>query len=243
MNIFLAGASGVIGRRLVVLLRKAGHDVTGTTRSETKAAALTTLGATAAVVDVFDLARLKLAVYAAQPDVIIHQLTDLPQDSDPKKIQAALEGNARLRIEGTRNLVAAAQANGVRRVIAQSVAFAYAPGGEPHAEDAPLDLAAEGVRRRTVEGVAALEQAVTQTPGIDGIVLRYGRLYGPGTWTEKPKGAAPLHVDAAAHAAVLALTRGRPGIYNVAEDDGEVTSEKARRDLGFDPAFRMDGGA
>jgi nucleoside-diphosphate-sugar epimerase len=239
MKVFLAGASGVIGRRLCVLLRKAGHDVVGTTRSETKAAALQTLGVTPAVVDAFDLARLKLAVYGAQPDVIIHQLTDLPQDSDPKKIQAALEGNARLRVEGTRNLVEAAQASGVRRLIAQSVAFAYAPGSTPHAETDPLDLAAEGVRRRTVEGVAALEQAVTQTRGIDGLVLRYGRLYGPGTWTEKAQGAAPLHVDAAAQAALLALTRGAPGIYNVAEDDGEVDSGKAKREIGFDAEFRM----
>jgi nucleoside-diphosphate-sugar epimerase len=239
MKVFLAGASGVIGRRLCVLLRKAGHDVVGTTRSETKAAALRTLGVTPAVVDAFDLARLKLAVYGAQPDVIVHQLTDLPQDSDPKKIQAALEGNARLRVDGTRNLVEAAQASGVRRLIAQSVAFAYAPGATPHAETDPLDLAAEGVRRRTVEGVAALEQAVTRTRGIDGLVLRYGRLYGPGTWTERPQGAAPLHVDAAAQAALLALTRGAPGLYNVAEDDGEVDSGKAKRELGFDAAFRM----
>jgi nucleoside-diphosphate-sugar epimerase len=240
MKVFLAGASGVIGRRLCVLLRQAGHDVVGTTRSETKAAALQTLGATPAVVDVFDLAKLKLAVYAAQPDVIVHQLTDLPQDSDPKKIQAALEGNARLRIDGTRNLVEAARANGVRRVIAQSVAFAYAPGGEPHSESAPLNLNAEGVKRRTVEGVAALENAVLQTPGIDGIVLRYGRLYGPGTWVADATGPAPLHVDAAAQAALLALTLGAPGIYNIAEDDGAVESGKAKRDLGFDAAFRMD---
>ena len=243
MKIFLAGATGVIGRRLVVLLRKAGHHVVGTTRSETKSAALRTLGAVPALVDVFDADKLKLAVYAVQPDVIIHQLTDLPQDSDPKKIQAALEGNARLRMDGTRNLVAAAQANGVRRVIAQSVAFAYAPGQQPLSEEQPLDLAAEGVRRRTIEGVASLELAVTQSQGIDGVVLRYGRLYGPGTWTEIPQGPAPLHVDAAAQAACLALTKGWPGIYNIAEDDGAVAIDKARRDLDFDPAFRMDADA
>ena len=233
MKIFLAGATGVIGRRLVVLLRKAGHDVVGTTRSETKAAALQALGATAAVVDAYDAQKLKLAVYAAQPDVVIHQLTDLPQELDPNAMAAALAANARLRIEGIRNLVDAALASGVRRVIAQSIAFAYAPGQGPLTEDHPLDP--------SQTGVAALEQAVTQTQGIDGIVLRYGRFYGPGTWTETASGAAPLHVDAAAHAALLALSKGAPGAYNIAEDDGAVAIDRARRDLGFDPDFRMDG--
>lgn len=232
MKVFLAGATGVIGRRLVVLLRKAGHDVVGTTRSETKAAALQALGATAAVVDVYDAQKLKLAVYAAQPDAIIHQLTDLPQTLDPNTMAAALAANAKLRIDGTRNLVDAVLASGVRRVIAQSIAFAYAPGEGASTEDHPIDP--------LQTGVIALEQAVTQTPGIDGIVLRYGRLYGPGTWTEVAKGAAPLHVDAAAQAALLALTQGAPGLYNIAEDDGAVSSEKAKRALGFDAAFRME---
>lgn len=235
----MAGAGGVIGRRLVMLLREAKHDVVGTTRSTAKAAALYTLGAAPVIVDVFDAAVLHRAVAQARPDAVIHQLTDLPQDSDPKKIQAALEGNARLRMDGTRNLVAAARAAGVKRLIAQSIAFAYAPGPEPHREDDPLDLAAEGTARRSVEGVAALEEAVMTARGIEGVVLRYGRLYGPGTWTETPNGSAPLHVDAAAHAALLALTRGAPGIYNIAEDDGAVSIEKATRELGFDPAFRI----
>ncbi|ARQ01823.1 NAD-dependent epimerase/dehydratase family protein [Pseudorhodoplanes sinuspersici] len=234
MKIFLAGATGVIGRRLVVLLRKTGHEVVGTTRSETKAAALQALGATAAVVDAYDAQKLKLAVYAAQPDVVIHQLTDLPQDPDPVKLEVGRAANARLRIEGTRNLVDAALASGVRRVIAQSIAFAYTPGQGPLTEDQPLDL--------SQTGVIALEQAVTQTQGIDGIVLRYGRLYGPGTWTDIAKGPGPLHVDAAAQAALLALAQGKPGIFNLAEDDGTVSSEKAKRELGFDAAFRIGTG-
>jgi nucleoside-diphosphate-sugar epimerase len=142
-------------------------------------------------------------------------------------------------MDGTRNLVAAARAAGVRRLIAQSIAFAYAPGSEPHVESDPLNLAAEGAARRSVEGVVALEDAVTGARGIEGIVLRYGRLYGPGTWTETPNGPAPLHVDAAAQAALLALTRGAPGIYNIAEDDGAVSIEKAKRELGFVPGFRI----
>lgn len=231
MKVFLAGASGVVGRRLTVLLRQAGHEVAGTTRSEAKAAALRAIGAVPVLVDAYDADKLKLAVYAVQPDAIIHQLTDLPQVIDPNTLPAALEANARLRIRGTRNLVDAALTNNVRRLIAQSIAFAYAPGEAPLAEDHPIDPAQKGV--------IALEQAVTQTPGIDGIVLRYGRFYGPGTWTEGPVGPGPLHVDAAAQAALLALTKGRSGIYNVAEDDGAVSTEKARRDLGFDASFRM----
>ena len=232
MKVFLAGATGVVGRRLTVLLRRAGHEVAGTTRSEAKAAALRAIGAVPVLVDAYDADKLKLAVYAVQPDVIIHQLTDLPQVIDPKTLPAALEANARLRITGTRNLVDAALTNNVRRVIAQSIAFAYTPGQGPLTEEHPIDPAQTGV--------IALEQAVSQTPGIEGIVLRYGRLYGPGTWTDVPNGRAPLHVDAAAKAAMLAPTKGRPGIYNIAEDDGAVSIEKARRVLGFDPAFRMN---
>lgn len=231
MKVFLAGATGVVGRRLAALLRQAGHEVAGTTRSESKAAALRAIGAVPVLVDVYHADKLKRAVYAVQPDVIIHQLTDLPQAIDPRTLPAALEANARLRIVGTRNLVDAALTNNVRRVIAQSIAFAYAPGQGPLTEDHPLNPAQTGV--------IALEDAVLRTGGIDGIVLRYGRFYGPGTWTEVPNGAGPLHVDAAAHAALLALTRGRPGIYNIAEDDGAVSSEKAKRELGFDASFRM----
>ncbi|MGD9921963.1 MAG: NAD-dependent epimerase/dehydratase family protein [Pseudorhodoplanes sp.] len=232
MKVFLAGATGVVGRRLTVLLRQAGHEVAGTTRSEAKAAALQAIGAVPVLVDAYDADKLKLAVYAVQPDVIIHQLTDLPQAIDPKTLPAALEANARLRVTGTRNLIDAALTNRVKRVIAQSIAFAYAPGDPPLTEDHPIDPAQTGV--------IALERAVTQTPGIDGIVLRYGRFYGPGTWTETASGAGPLHVDAAAQAALLALTRGKPGIYNLAEDDGAVSSEKAKRELGFDPSFRIE---
>lgn len=231
MKVFLAGATGVVGRRLAVLLRRAGHEVAGTTRSQGKVAALRAIGVAPVVVDAYDAQRMKLAVHAAQPDVIVHQLTDLPQAIDPTTMPAALEANARLRIEGTRNLVDAALTSGVRRMIAQSIAFAYAPGQGPLSEEHPINPAATGV--------IALEDAVLRTDGIEGIVLRYGRFYGPGTWTEVANGTGPLHVDAAAQAALLALTRGKPGIYNLAEDDGALSSEKAKRDLGFDATFRM----
>jgi nucleoside-diphosphate-sugar epimerase len=237
VNIFLAGATGVVGRRLVPLLRDAGHTVTGTTRSSERAAALEALGAHGVVVDVFDARALLKAMAAAYPDVVIHQLTDLPDALEPAGRPAEFEANARMRVEGTKNLMAAAAMSGARRVVAQSVAFAYAPGEGARVETDPLDLA--GPRAATVKAVDSLEQQVMGVPGIEGIVLRYGRFYGRGSWYDKPVGTGALHVDAAAHAALLAVTRGAPGIYNVAEDDGAVSSEKAKRELGFDASFRL----
>ena len=238
MRIFLAGASGAIGRRLTPLLLAAGHTVTGTTRSAAKATDLQARGIEAVVVDIFDAAALRDAVMRARPEVVIHQLTDLPQTFERERLAASLGANARLRIDGTANLVAASLAAGARRLIAQSIAFAYAAGPEPHGETDPL-ASAEGNSPEaiTARGVRALENAVVNAPEMVGIVLRYGRLYGPGTWNT-PNARAPLHVDAAAHAALLAVTRGRSGIYNIAEDDGAVSVEKARKELGFDPAFR-----
>jgi len=237
MSIFLAGATGVVGRRLGPLLRDAGHVVTGTTRSATKAAALEAIGVRPAVVDVYDARALLKAMAAAYPDVVIHQLTDLPQTLDPAGRPTEFAANAKLRVEGTTNLMAAAVVTGVRRVIAQSIAFAYAPADGARVETDPLDE--KGPRLATVRAVMTLEDKVLRTPGIDGIVLRYGRFYGPGTWYATPQGPGSLHVDAAAHAALLAVTRGAPGAYNIAEDDGAVSIEKARRELGFDPGFRL----
>jgi nucleoside-diphosphate-sugar epimerase len=236
--VFVAGASGVVGQRLLPLLRQDGHQVVATTRSASKTDALRGLGATPAIIDVFDKRALENAVVAAKADVIIHQLTDLPDVLDPAQMDAVLERNARLRRDGTRNLVAAAQAAGVKRVIAQSIVWIYADGEGPRAETDPLNTA-DGPWKVTVEGVIALEQAVLNTPGVDGLVLRYGRFYGPGTWTATPSGTSPLHVDAAAQVARLAVLRGAPGIYNVAEDDGTVLIDKARRAFGFDPDFRL----
>lgn len=233
LRVFVAGATGVIGRALVPLLLRAGHAVTGTTRSPQRAEALSRSGANPVIVDVYDGTALCEAVERARPDVVIHQLTDLPDQLTPEERGPMVERNARMRMEGTNNLLVAAVAAGVGRVVAQSIAFHYAPGPLPYAEDAPL------LPGRSGDGVRALEAGVTSTDGIAGLVLRYGRLYGPGTWTPIPEGPSPLHVDAAARAALLAVHRGAPAIYNIAEDaDGEVSIEKARRELGFDPAYR-----
>jgi nucleoside-diphosphate-sugar epimerase len=241
VKIFLAGATGAIGRRLIPLLTNAGHFVSGTTRDADKVPALKRTGAQAIVLDVFNQRALHDAVARVKPDVIIHQLTNLPKVFEPAQLAAMLNENARLRVEGTRNLVSAARVAGCRRVIAQSLAFAYAEGPEPHDE---LDPIASGQGNApsaiTARGVRALEEFLLDSPTeFEGIVLRYGRLYGPGTWNAKPKGKAPLHVDAAAYAALLAVSKGKPGVYNIAEDDGAVTIAKARKELGFDPAYRI----
>jgi nucleoside-diphosphate-sugar epimerase len=239
VNVFLAGATGAIGRRLSLMLIADGHAVTGTTRASAKAAQLRLSGVMPVVVDAFDREALRDAVVGARPDIVIHQLTDLTGLLNTSRREEMLARNARLRIEGTPNLVAAATAAGARWLIAQSIAFAYAEGAEPHAETDPLASGESGPGAVTARGVRALEEAVLHASGIEGTVLRYGRLYGPGTWNERVSGRGPLHVDAAAHAARLAIARGVAGIYNIAEDDGAVSIDKARRELGFDPAFRL----
>ncbi len=234
MRIFLAGASGVIGRRLTPLLLTAGHDVTGMTRSKEVARELEAAGIHAAVADVFDADGLKRTVAAAGPEVVIHQLTDLPRVlNDEAQLAAAYPRNARIRTEGTRNLVAAARAASARRFVVQSVAFAYASDKQPHVETNPLTLI-DGPGR----AAADMEKQVLES-GMEAIVLRYGLFYGPGTWTDGPARKPSLHIDAGAQAALLAVTRGS-GIYNIADDDGTVSIEKARRELGFDPAFRLE---
>ncbi|HEV2548712.1 MAG TPA: NAD(P)-dependent oxidoreductase [Stellaceae bacterium] len=238
-RIFLAGASGAVGRRLVPLLVGAGHRVTGTTRVAEKADELRALGAEPVIVDVFDAMALAQCVAASRPAIVIHQLTDLPRDLDPQKMPAALIRNARLRDEGTKNLVAAALASSARRFIAQSIAWVYARGAEPHREEDPLATAGEGERGVTIHGIVALEERVLNAPPLEGIVLRYGLLYGPGTPYQAAARAIPVHVDAAAFAALCAVDRGAPGIYNIAEANPHVATEKAERELSWRADFRL----
>jgi len=238
MRIFLAGATGVIGRRLVPLLRMAGHHVVGMTRSAAKADALRAADVEPVVVDVFDAPALSRAVSDARPDVVIHQLTDLPPGLDPSRTAEAAPRNARIRSEGTENLVRAALASGARRLLAQSIAWIYAAGPRPYTEADPLDIHAQGARAITVSGVAALERLTLSSPPLEGVVLRYGHLYGPGTGADRAD-APSLHVDAAAAAALLASEKAHTGIYNIAEPSGYLSIEKAQRELGFDPSFRL----
>jgi nucleoside-diphosphate-sugar epimerase len=236
-RIFVAGAGGVVGRRLTPLLRQRGYEVTGTSRSAAKADELARSGVNALVLDVFDQHAVAEAMAAARPTIVIHQLTDLSGGFAPDRELETLTRNTRIRTEGTRNLVLAARSVGVRRMIAQSIVWMYAPGPEPHREEDPLDVAAQGNRAINVSGVVALERAVLQASPLDGIVLRYGWFYGPGA-NEKPAGSPAVHVDAAAHAALLAIDQGRPGAYNIAEPGPLVSIDKALRELGWDPNFR-----
>jgi len=239
MRVFLAGATGVIGRRLLPRLLEAGHDVTAMTRHEERAGVLREAGAVPLVCDVFDAEAVRAAMEGARPEVVLHELTDLPPALDPRKMEEQLAGNDRIRTEGTRNLVAAAVAAGARRIVAQSVAFAYAPTGaglkreqDPLWDDAPWPWS------RSVAALRELEGDVTETEGIEGVVLRYGFFYGPGTAygpggyferevrrrrfpvAGKGTGTFPfIHIDDAAEATVAAVARGAPGIYNVVDDE------------------------
>lgn len=236
-TIFLAGASGAIGRRLAPLLLENGWRVFGSTRSVDKAAELKKTGVEPVVVDVFDVDGLRNHLIEIRPEVVIHQLTDLPYALEASKMAAALVRNARLRDVGTHNLVAAAVRSGARRLIAQSISFIYDEGAKPHRETDPLLPVTHPVYGETVQGVLSLERAVTESP-VEGIVLRYGLFYGPGTGFDAAVAPGSVHVDAAAKAAELAVTRGERGIYNVAESDGAVLSDKAIQAFGWHSAWR-----
>jgi nucleoside-diphosphate-sugar epimerase len=235
MRIFVAGATGIVGKRLLPVLRAAGHHVIGTARTLEKATLVRSLGAQPVIVDALDASHLDAVLAEEKPECVIHMLTSLPDRIDPERWAETLEGNARLRREGTRNLMAAALLAGAKRVVAQSAAWVYASGPLPHAETDPLDLAAEGSRAVTVRGVSELERHVLSVPSIDGVVLRFGYLYGPETWYPNPSGDVSLHIDAAVTATALAVTRGAPGVYNVVDDGGSAANGKARRELGWEP--------
>jgi nucleoside-diphosphate-sugar epimerase len=191
------------------------------------------------VLDVLDAKALSAALAEMRPRIVVHQLTDLPRSLEPSQMKDAIPRNARVRTEGTAHLVAAAVAAGSEHMVAQSIAWAYAPGARPYEEQQPLDLSAEGPRRITVLAVAALEEAVLSSPPLRGAVLRYGNLYGPGTSTDAPIGASPVHVDAAAHAALLAVQQRAQGLYNIVEPNVTVSGRKAQVELGWSHAFRV----
>jgi nucleoside-diphosphate-sugar epimerase len=212
-----------------------GHEVTGTTRSPEAADRLRALGARPVVLDVRDEAALTSAVVDARTEVLIHQLTNLAgstADDYPKELLAS---TARLRMEATPILVRAAVASGAARLIAQSSAMLYAPGPEPHAEDDPLVTSETSI---VLPGIVELERQVANAPGLEGVLLRYGLLYGPGTPTDGPAGPVTVHIDAAAWAAALAVDHGNAGVYNIV-DDGPVANAKARALLGWSPDFSL----
>jgi len=222
MKVFVAGATGVIGRALVPRLLEAGHEVVGMSKDESRSGLLRALGAQAVVVDVFDRAALTAALQREHPDALIDELTSLG------KVDFA--ANNRMWRIGTRNIIDAAMAAGIDRVVAQSYCV-YAPGEGLATEGDPLDLSSVA-QRSNVEGVIALEQAVGEVA--NGVVLRYGTLYGPGTWYAVDGRVADqlrrgvfnatddvtsfVHVDDAAEAAVLALSWPK-GPVNIVDDE------------------------
>jgi nucleoside-diphosphate-sugar epimerase len=238
VKVFVAGASGVIGRPLVRQLVAAGHEVSGTTRREERAEEIRAAGAKAVVCDAFDAAALEAAVKEAAPDVVVNQLTSLPQRYDPRKASFYEETN-RVRREGGHNLVEAARAAGVRRFITQSIAFLYAPEGDwvKDEEARPFDDAPSHFGL-AVQTMLEHERAVVESPDFEGLVLRYGQFYGPDTYyardghlgREVQRRRFPivgegtgtfsfLHVEDAAGATIAALDHGAPGVYNVVDDE------------------------
>jgi len=238
-RILVAGAAGVIGRRLTPLLLEAGYSVIGTTRTPERAQALRKQGVEPAVVDVLERDALARIVVVSNPDVIIHQVTDLPPIIDPTKAEEFAVRNAYVRAIGAKNLASAARAAGVPLMISQSIAWVYASGDQPHAETSPLELNAPEPRRTTVDGIVALEEATLNSKPVTGVVLRYGRFYGPGSGIASPVNSISVHVDAAAYAAMLAVEFKGTGIFNIVEPCGEITAQKAIQLLGWNAKFRL----
>jgi 2-alkyl-3-oxoalkanoate reductase len=247
MKIFVAGATGALGRRLVPLLVANGHTVVGTTRTPDKADALRAAGATPVVLDALDRDAVIDAVGRAEPEVVVHELTALAGFTDFRKLDEGFAATNRLRTEGTDHLLEGIRRLPVRRIVAQSYAgpgFYARTGGPIKTEDDPFDPDPPAALRRPIQAVRYLERAVLKTEGVQGTVLRYGGFYGPGT--SLGEGGAYLeavrrrqfpivaggagvwsfvHIDDAATATLAAIERGRTGVYNVVDDDPAPVAE------------------
>jgi nucleoside-diphosphate-sugar epimerase len=239
MRVFVAGATGVIGRPLVRILIAAGHDVIGMTRTPEKATAIATAGARPIVCDALDADGVRAAVQDARPDVVVHQLTALPSRYDPRHFRRMYRDTDRLHHEGTDHLLAAALDAGARRFVVQSIAFGYERvGSRVKTEDAPLDPAPPRELADAAEALAHLERTAASATGIETVVLRYGMFYGPGTWyapdghfaSEARRRRFPIigdgqgvfsfvHVEDAAVATRLAIESDATGPFNVADDE------------------------
>lgn len=235
MNVFVAGASGAIGRPLVAELVRRGHAVTGMTRSDAGAEALSALGATVARVSAFDAPALERALRESKAEVVIDELTALPKS--PADMASYAEGDRRVRLEGGGNLLAAARACGVRRYIQQASGFFLRPGEGLGDESEGMAVDASPMVAGSARMYAELEARLSAASGIEGVALRYGFYYGPGTWYHPDEAAADLvrrqqiaiigdgesvwswiHVDDAALATADALTIP-PGVYHIVDDD------------------------
>ena len=233
MRIFVAGAAGAMGRQLVPMLVAAGHEVTGTTRSLDRAGWLTDAGASPALLDALDADAVRAALRVARPEVVINQLTDLSRGFDADDLVAT----GRLRRVGTRALVDGALEVGARRVVSQSGAWLYAEGPVPHTEADALRTPTDRPQDASLRGILELEPMTLDTAGLEGVVLRYGYFYGPGTSypTADDAPRPRVAVEDAARATALALT-ATAGIYNVLDDDPDVSNVRAREVLGWEPS-------
>ena len=237
MKFFLAGGTGAIGRPIIAELLAKGHTVVALTRSEGQAQALVERGIEPAIADVFDSAAVKAVLSRAQPEVVIEQLTALPRNYTAEAMSAAAPLNTRIRLEGGANVLAAAQAAGVRRYVRQSIAFWAIPGPGLADEETPLAIDASPGVAADARVITELEHPLLDNPNVEGIVTRYGFFYGPGTWFNPDGDVARqvrqqqfpivgngegvwswLHIEDAAIATVAAAERGNPGIYLIAND-------------------------
>ena len=247
MKVFVAGATGALGKQLVPLLVVNGHDVVGMTRTEAKRDQLRRVGAEPVVADALDADAVGRAVGEAGPDVIVHQLTAIPPAFNPRRFDRAFALTNRLRIEGTDNLLSAGKAVGVKRFVAQSNVLMYGRTGSAlKQEEDPLDDDPPAAMRQSFDAVGHLEAAVTGARWTEGIVLRYGGFYGPGTSVAlDPPGSQVemirkrmfpivgggtgvlsfVHIEDAATATVAAVEGGPAGIYNVVDDEPAPVSE------------------
>ena len=263
MRVFVAGATGAIGRRLIPMLVEEGHDVTGMTRSTDKTQWIRLSGATPVVADALDEQAVIAAVRQARPDVVVHQLTAISPGFDVRRFDREFTATNRLRTVGLDNLLEGASIAGCARIVAQSYAgWPYArTGGPVKTEEDPLDGSPPGGFRATLNAIRYLEATVTGITETEGIVLRYGAFYGPGT--SLGEGGAQLdqvrkrrvpvigggggiwsfiHIDDAARATVIAVERGRPGLYNIVDDEPASVSEwlpELARILGAKPPLRI----
>jgi len=240
MNIFVAGATGVVGRQLVPMLVSRGHDVTGTTRTAAKADALRAAGAKPVVLDILDREATVAAVVGAAPEIVVHEATALTELGSLRKFDEAFALTNRLRVDGMDNLLAAARAAGARRIVAQSFAgWPSAPEGGPVTDETDrLDPDPARPFRATLEAIRHLEAAVTAADGLEGVVLRYGGLYGPGTSIDADGAHLDairqrkfpvvgdgqgvwsfVHIEDAASATVAAIEGDATGIFNVVDDE------------------------
>lgn len=246
MKVFVAGATGAIGRQLVPLLITAGHQVTAMTRTPSKQEAVRAMGARPVVADAFDPDQVAGAVADAQPEVIVHELTAIPPVLDMRHFDSNFAQTNRLRSEGTDHLLAAGRTVGIRRFVAQSYAGwpLARDGAAVKDEAAELDPHPAAAMRKTHAAIRYLERAVTSVEWAQGIVLRYGALYGPGTSLARGqqqvelvrRGRFPVvgsgagvwsfvHVADAAAATVMAVERGEPGTFNIVDDEPAPVSD------------------